>query len=105
MLRNVSSKFKLSDLLAGTTCRFDLFARAGGELRRLDGELLGELAVAEDLDAVRRLALDETRLAEGAFVDGHAAVETLEVGDVHDGVFFLEDVGEEIGRASCRERV
>src|ERR1043165_816748 len=104
MLRNVSRKFKLGDLLAGTACRFDLFARAGGELRRLDGQFLGELAVAEDLDAVGRLSLDESRLAEGAFIDGHAVVETLEVRDVHDGVLFLEDVGEAALRQTAMQR-
>src|ERR1051325_6689019 len=104
MLRNVSRKFKLSDLLAVTPCRFDLFARAGGELRRLDRQLLGELAVAEDLDAVRRLALDETRLAEGALLDGHAVVEPLEVRDVHDGVLFLEDVRKAALRQTAMQR-
>ena len=46
----------------------DLLERALGERVRVNGELLGELAVAEDLDAVVA-ALDQARVAERALVD------------------------------------
>ena len=54
---------------------FSIFSlRALGERVRRDGELLGELAVAEDLDAVE-LALDEAALAERRLVDLRAGGE------------------------------
>src|SRR6266849_5838694 len=103
MLRKVSRKFNLLDLLAGTACRFDLLARRRRELRRLHVELLGQLAVAEDLDAVDG-ALDDARLAQNAFVDGGAVIEALQIADVHDGVLFLEDVGESALRQTAVQR-
>src|SRR5436309_3777246 len=103
MLRSVSRRFNLRDLLAGAPCRFDLLPGRRGELRRVHGELLGELAVAEDFDAVV-LALDQAGLAQRRLVDGRAVVETLEVRDVHHGVLLLEDVGEAALREAAVQR-
>src|SRR5207247_4406486 len=103
MLRSVSRRFNLRDLLAGAPCRFDLLPRRRGELHRMHGELLGELAVAEDLAAVV-LALDQAGLAQRRLVDGRAVVETLEVRDVHHGVLFLEDVREAALREAAVQR-
>src|SRR5262245_66660071 len=57
----------------------------GGRLRervRRDGELLRELAVAKDLDAVEG-ALENAARAERRLVDPRAGVEHLELADVH----------------------
>src|SRR5882757_8714558 len=93
MLRSVSRKFKLLNLLAGAACRFDLFAGRLGEPGGLNGQLLGKLAVAQDLDAVV-LSLDQAGLAKRRLVDGGPVIEALEVGEIHDRVYFLEDIGE-----------
>src|SRR5262249_52027968 len=96
-------KIHLRDLLAGAPCRFDLLARRGGELRRVHGQLPGELAVAEDLDAVVA-SLDQAGLAQRRLVDGGAVFETLQIRDVHHGVLFLEDVGEAALRKAAVQR-
>src|SRR2546423_3787515 len=103
MLRNVSRKFNLLDLLAGAARRFDLLSRRRRELRRLHVELLGQLSVAEDLDPVSG-ALDEARAAKRALIDGGAIVEAIEVAHVHDGMHFLEDVGESALRQTAMKR-
>src|SRR3954468_8325860 len=103
ILRSVSRKFNLLNLLAGAACRFNLFAGRFGELGGLHGQLLGELAVAEHLDAVV-LALDETGLAKGRLIDRGAVVEALEVREVHDRVDLLEDVGEAALRQTAVQR-
>src|SRR5258708_26753313 len=103
MLRSVSRKFTLRDLLAGTACRFDLLPGRGGELRRVHGELLGQLAVAEDLDAVVA-ALDHPGLTQRRLVDRGAAFESLQVGQVHDRVVGLEDVRETALRQAPMKR-
>ena len=56
----------------------DLLLRALRERVGRDGDRLGQLAVAEDLDAVGA-ALDEPALAERALVDLRAGVEQLEL--------------------------
>src|SRR3954454_16779181 len=93
MLRSVSRKFKLLNLLAGAACLFNLFASGLGEFGRVHGQLLGELAVTENLDAVVA-AFDETSLAKGSLINRGVVIETLEVEEVHDRMNFLEDVGE-----------
>src|SRR5437588_1025393 len=103
MLRSVSRRFNLRDLLAGAPCRFDLLPRRSGELRRVHGQLLGQLAVAENFDPVV-LALDQAGLAQRRLVDGGAVVETLEVRDVHHGVVFLENVREAALRQAAVQR-
>src|SRR5258706_11609214 len=103
MLRSVSRKFKLLNLLAGAACRFDLFAGRLGELGGVHGQLLGKLAVTEDLDAVVS-PLDQAGLAKGPLVDGGPVVEALEVGEIHDRVYFLEDVGEAALRQAAGQR-
>src|SRR5258706_9258784 len=103
MLRGVSSRFTLRDLLAGTARRFDLLPGRLGELHRMHGELLGQLAVSEDLDPVVP-ALDETGLAQRRLVDRGPVVEALQVGKVHDGVIFLEDVVEATLREAAVQR-
>ncbi len=55
---------------------FDLLERGLAEAVRVDGELLGELTVAEDLD-LNAAALDETSLAQCDFVDLGARGELL----------------------------
>src|SRR5690349_11197139 len=62
----------------------DLVLRALGEGVRGDGDLLREVPVAEDLDAVG-MALDEAATAEGALVDVRIGVEQLELADVDLG--------------------
>ncbi len=42
----------MSDHLGLSSGRLNLFLGGGGELRRLDGQLLGQLAIAHDLNAV-----------------------------------------------------
>src|SRR5712692_8964917 len=76
MLRSVSRRFNLRHLLAGAPCRFDLLARRRGELRGVHGELLGQLAVTQDLDSVI-FALDQAGLAQRRLIDRRAVVETL----------------------------
>src|SRR5436305_526120 len=93
MLRKLSRKFNLLDLLAGAARRFDLLPCRRRELRGVHAELLGQLTVAEDLDAGGG-ALDQSRAAKRVLVDGGAVVEALQIGDVHDSVLFLEDVRE-----------
>src|SRR4029079_5852217 len=93
----------LRGLLAGAPCRFDLLAGGRGELRGDDGELLGELAVAEDLDAVVA-ALHQTRFAKCRLVDRGAVVEAVDIRDVHGGVLLLEDVGEAALRKTAVQR-
>src|SRR5438045_31916 len=103
MLRSVSRRFKLRDLLAGAACRFDLLFRRFGELRRADVELLRQLAVAEDLDAVV-LPLHQAGLAQSVLVDRGAVVEALQVAEVYHGVLFLEDVREAALRQTAMQR-
>src|SRR5258708_19166852 len=103
MLRSVSRKFKLLNRLAGPTCRFDVLASGLGELRRVNGQLSGERAMAEDLDAID-LPFHQTNLAKARLVDRGAVVETLQVGEVHDRVFLLEDVGEATLRQAPMQR-
>src|SRR5205807_6983931 len=67
------------------------------------GELLGQLAVAEDLEPVSG-ALDQSGLAQHALVDEGAVIEALQVAHVHDGVLFLEDVGESALRQTAMQR-
>src|SRR5688500_17786712 len=78
MLRTVSTRFNLLDLLAGSACRFDLLFGSLGELGRVHGQLLGELAVAEDLDAVVT-TFDQAGATERCFVDRRSVVETLQI--------------------------
>src|ERR1700759_1476511 len=59
-------------------CLLDLFFGGRAEAVRVDGELLRDPAVAEDLDA-HVTALNEPRLAEGRLVHRGAVVETLEL--------------------------
>src|SRR5690606_4722901 len=61
--------------------RLDLRDGAGAERVRMDGEVLRELAVAEDLDQVVA-PLDEALRLEGLDVDRRAGVEHLEGADV-----------------------
>src|SRR5258708_28094482 len=103
MLRSVSRKFTLRYLLAGTACRFDLLPGRCGEFRRVHGELLGQLAVAEDLDAVVA-ALDYSGLTQRRLVDRGAAFEALQIGQVHDRVVCLEDVRETALRQAPMQR-
>src|SRR5688500_10905978 len=104
MLRTVSTTFgTLLVLLAGAAGLLDDLAGRLRELGGGDGELLGELAVPEDLHAVV-LAFDHTGLAESRLIDGGAVIETLQVGDVHHGVILLEDIGEATLRQSAMER-
>ena len=78
---------------------FSIFSlRRLRERVRRDGELLGELAVAEDLDAVDA-ALDELALAKRLLVDLGAGVEALELADVDVG----DDVGERVAEAALRQ--
>src|SRR5690349_2083215 len=104
MLRIVSTTFgTLLGLLAGAAGFLDdLFGRLR-ELRGRDGELLGELAVAEDLHAVV-LTLDQAGLTKCCLVDARTIVEALEVGDVHDRVVLLEDVRESALRQTAMQR-
>src|SRR5258706_15601664 len=105
MLRSVSRKFNLLNLLAGTACRFDLFAGRFRELGGLHGQLLGELAVAEHLDAVVP-TLDQTSLTKFGLINRGAVVEALEVGEVHDRVDLLEDVGKSaLGQAAMQRHL
>src|ERR1700743_31900 len=62
----------------------DLLLRRLREGVRSDGDLLGELAVAEDLDAVD-VALDQAAIAERALIDVRAGVELVELAEVDLG--------------------
>src|SRR5688500_17435563 len=94
MLRTVSTTLgTVLSLLAGAAGGLDLLARRSRELRCGDGQLLRELAVAEDLDSVV-LSLDQAFRAKRGLVDRGAVVEALQIRDVHDRVVALEDVGE-----------
>src|SRR5260221_3635074 len=103
MLRSVSRRFTLRDLLAGTACPFDLLPCRRRELGRVHGELLGQLSIAETLDAVVD-ALDYAGLSQRSFVDRGAVFEALQIGQVHDRMFFLEDVGEPALRQPAMQR-
>src|SRR5947207_14776848 len=103
MLRKLSRKFNLLDLLAGAARRFDLLARRRRELLCVHAELLGQFAVAEDLDPGEG-ALDESLAAKRVLVDRRAVVEALQIGDVHHGVLFLEDVRESALRQAAMQR-
>src|SRR6185369_3920372 len=61
---------------------FDLFRRALREPVRRDGDGLGEIAVAEDLEDVEAAAYQAV-LAERRRVHLGAGVEAIEVADVH----------------------
>src|SRR5688572_2783120 len=75
MLRTVSTTLgTLLDLLDRAAGGLDGRLRGGRELGGRNGELLGELAVAEHLDAVV-LSLDQARLTQRRLVDGHSVVE------------------------------
>jgi len=86
--------FLARDDLDRTTGRRDLLLGGRGRTVRLHGELLGELAVAENLDRVDQLR-NETEAAEHADVDRRARLEQgLEGGHVDrerlDAVHVLE---------------
>src|SRR5688572_31716714 len=104
MLRTVSTTFgTLLDLLHGPAGLLDDLPGRLGELRRGDVELLGELAVAEDLHAIVR-ALDQAGLTKHGLIDRGAVVEALQIGDVHDRVVGLEDIGEAALRQTAMQR-
>ena len=83
----VAVEFEGLDRAAGLG---DFFGGLLGELAGDDGELLGELAVAEDLDRVAFIA-DEALGDQGGGIDRGAGVEVLfEVADVDDAEVLAE---------------
>jgi hypothetical protein len=84
MALTYGSGLRASDQDDLAACLLDLLRRDLGERVRRDGDGLGELAVAEDLDAVEA-PLDEPARDERLLVDVRARGEDLEIADVDLG--------------------
>ena len=82
-------RFALAEDLGGAAGCLDLRLGAGGELVSLDGQRLGDLTVAEDLEQVAGLP-GEARVEHRFERDFGAGVEDLEVLDVDQREVLLE---------------
>src|SRR5580658_10225772 len=99
------SGLRASDQDDLAACLLDLLRRDLGERIGRDRDGLGELPVAEDLDAVEP-SLDETARDEGRLVDVGAGGEDLEVAHVHLGDLRRERVDEAaLGEAALDRRL
>ena len=73
----------------GATGFFDFFASGGADGVDLEGELFGDLAGAEDLDAIP-CTVDEADLAQDRFIDDIGNGEFFEIDEVDRSVGNLE---------------